>query len=208
MAWKELSSNWLIYNTQLVNFNDNNIYLRRDELIMKLNVKKLIINSLLLAVGLILHEITPPIFMGMKPDLALIMLFIVILINDDYQTALTSGIVCGILTALTTGFPNGQVPNIIDKIVTSHAVYLMLLPIRNKLNAQVKAIFITIIGTIISGSVFLGSAAVLAGLPGGASFTALFIAVVLPATIFNAIGGVILYNIINLSLKRSNSKVY
>lgn len=173
---------------------------------MKLNFKKLVINSLLLGIGFILHQIAPPLLFGMKPDFSLILMFIVILMNEDYKTTLASGIVCGILSALTTTFPNGQIPNLLDKIVTSHIIYLMLLPIRNKLNSQIKLVGISVIGTLISGSVFLGSASILAGLPN--SFLVLFVGVVIPATLANTIAGTVLYNVISLSLKKSNVKVY
>lgn len=173
---------------------------------MKSNFMKAIINSLFIAIGLILHQIAPPLLFGMKPDLSLTMMFIVLLINDDYKTTLLSGIVCGILTALTTTFPFGQIPNLIDKIVTAHLIYLMLLPLRNKINNQINTVVVSLIGTLISGTVFLGSASLLAGLPG--SFSALFMTAVLPATLVNAIVAVILYNALSLAIKRSNVKIF
>jgi len=180
--------------------------LRKEDVIMKSNLKKSIINSLFIAIGLILHQIAPPLFLGMKPDISLTMMFIIILINHDYKSTLLSGIVCGILTALTTTFPGGQLPNVIDKIITAHIIYLMLLPLRNRVNNQIQTIIISIIGTLISGTIFLGSAALLAGLPG--SFSALFITAVLPATLVNTLVAPILYNAINLSIKKSNVKIF
>lgn len=175
--------------------------LRKEDVIMKSNLKKAVINSLFLAIGLILHQIAPPLLFGMKPDLSLTMMFIIILLNDDYQSTLLSGIVCGILTALTTTFPGGQVPNIIDKIVTAHLIYLILLPIRNRVNNQIKTIIVSIIGTLISGTTFLGSAAFLVGLPD--TFSALFIGIVLPATVVNTIVAPILFNAIQISLRQA-----
>jgi len=52
--------------------------------------------------------------------------------------------------------------------------------------------------------VFLLAALLLVGLPGGAGFTALFLAVVLPATVINTIAMVIIYPIVESILKRSN----
>ena len=40
---------------------------------MKMNTKKLVLNSVLLGIGLVLHQIEPAIF-GVKPDMTLIML--------------------------------------------------------------------------------------------------------------------------------------
>lgn len=173
---------------------------------MKTNLKKSIINSLLLAIGFILHQIAPPIFFGMKPDLALVMMFIIILLNDDYKTTLISGIICGILTALTTTFPGGQPANIIDKIITSNVIYFLLIPFRQKFNNQFKIVFFTIIGTLLSGFVFLYSASILVGLP--QSLSALFIAVVLPSALVNTIASSVLYNAIQLSLKHSNTNIF
>lgn len=203
MAWKKSFLSEFKYSN---NIKINNFNLRKEDVIMKSNIKKAVINSLFIAIGLILHQITPPLLLGMKPDLSLTMMFIVILINNDYKSALLSGIVCGILTALTTGFPGGQVPNIIDKIVTANLIYLMLLPLRNRINGQINTIIVSVIGTLISGFVFLGSASLLVGLPG--SFSALFIGIVLPASLVNTVVAPILYNAIKLSIKRSNVNIF
>lgn len=168
---------------------------------MKSNFKRNIINSLLLAIGFILHQIAPPIFFGMKPDLSLTMVFIIIILNEDYKTTLMTGIIAGILAALTTSFPGGQPANVIDKIITSNVIYLVLLPFRNRLSNQIKVIVFTCIGTILSGTAFLTSASILVGLP--QSFSALFIAVVLPAALVNTVAAPILFNAIQLSLKHA-----
>lgn len=168
---------------------------------MKSNIKKMTINSLLLAIGFILHQIAPPLFFGMKPDLSLTMILIIIILNDDYKTALMCGVIGGILAALTTTFPGGQPANVIDKIITSNVIYLLLMPLRNKLNNQVKVIIFTAIGTILSGTVFLSAASILVGLPN--SFSALFLAVVLPAALVNTIVAPILYNAIKIASKHS-----
>ena len=49
---------------------------------MKMNTKKLVLNSVLLGIGLVLHQIEPAIF-GVKPDMTLIMLFSVMILNKD-----------------------------------------------------------------------------------------------------------------------------
>ena len=76
-----------------------------------MNVKKMILNAILIAIGALLHQITPALGLPMQPDFALAMLFIIIVINNDYKTTLISSIIIGILTALTTKFPGGQLPN-------------------------------------------------------------------------------------------------
>lgn len=157
-----------------------------------MKLKKMLISALLLAIGMILHEVFPPILFGMKPDMLLCMMFIAIILNDEYKSVIVIGIAAGILTALTTTFPGGQLPNIIDKIITCNFVYLMLKLIKNRFNGQLQILVISITGTLISGTAFLGAAALIAGLPG--SFTALMLAVVIPAAALNLAAGIVLYN--------------
>ena len=86
---------------------------------MKTNTRKMVLNALLLGIGLVLHQIEPTIF-GIKPDMTLIMLFTIMILNkDDYKTCLVCGIIAGIFAGITTSFPGGQVPNVIDKFITS-----------------------------------------------------------------------------------------
>ena len=56
------------------------------------------------------------------------------------------------------------------------------------------------IGTLISGTIFLLSAQLIVGLP--APFIALFLTVVLPATIINLVAGIFLYKVVEISMKR------
>lgn len=165
-----------------------------------MNLKKMIINSLLLAIGLILHQIAPPLLFGMKPDILLTMMFITIFISKDYKTAVIISITSGILTAATTTFPGGQIPNVIDKLITGQIVYFLFKIMDKKLNNQLQMGLVSVIGTVISGTIFLGSALYIVGLP--APFSILMYTVVIPATVVNALVGVILYNAINLALKR------
>ncbi|WP_297436461.1 tryptophan transporter [uncultured Clostridium sp.] len=171
------------------------------------NTKKLVMNALLLGVGAMLHQITPALGLPMQPDFALAMLFIVIIINNgDYKTTLISGIVTGIFTALTTKFPGGQIPNFIDKMVTVHIVFLLVLVLGKVLKDMdekkkrfIQMVIILPVGTLISGSVFLGSALMIVGLP--APFMALFMTVVLPAIAINLVVGVVLFKVIEKSMR-------
>ena len=175
-----------------------------------INTKKMIINALLLAIGAILHQITPALGLPMQPDFALAMLFIIMIINNnDYKTSLIAAIITGVFTALTTKFPGGQLPNIIDKIITVNLMYAILLFLNKILeyinvNKNMKENLLVIIsfplGTLISGTTFLLSAQYIVGLP--AKFSILFLTSVIPALLINTIGGFILYQAINVSLKR------
>lgn len=166
-----------------------------------MNVKKMILNAILIAIGALLHQITPALGLPMQPDFALAMLFIIILINDDYKTTLISSLIMGIITALTTKFPGGQLPNIIDKLVTAQIVYIIFKLIGNKLNDNIKIIISLSFGTVISGIVFLFSASILVGLP--SSFISLVVIVVLPAALMNILLGTVLYKAIGRALKVS-----
>jgi len=158
-----------------------------------MNLRKTILSSLLLAIGLVLHQLVPPFLFGMKPDFLLSMMFIAIILADDYRLTIIIGLAAGILTAATTTFPGGQIPNIIDKFITCNIVYFILKLLKNNSNSQIKIIIISLIGTLASGGIFLGTAFILVGLPG--PFLALVMAVVLPAALFNMITSMILYNI-------------
>lgn len=165
----------------------------------RMDIKKLTMNAILIAIGAILHQITPAIGLPMQPDLALAMLFIIIIINKDYKTTLISGLIMGIFTALTTKFPGGQLPNIIDKVVTAHIIYFAVLPLKNRMKDITKMLICLPIGTIVSGLVFLLSAQFIVGLPG--EFIVLVKVVVIPAAIMNTVLGIILYKSVNVALK-------
>lgn len=202
---------WTIAKSNL-SFEIYNYYLNLGGIKMKtnMNTKKMVINALLLAIGAILHQITPALGLPMQPDFALAMLFIIMIINNnDYKTSLISAIITGIFTALTTKFPGGQLPNIIDKLITVNLMYIILLTVNKTLkyiniNNDIKQNLLVIIsfplGTLISGTTFLISAQYIVGLP--AKFSILFVTTVIPALLINTIGGFIIYQTINISLKR------
>lgn len=169
-----------------------------------MKLKKLLVSSLLLAVGLMLHQITPPLLMGMKPDFLLSMMFIAILISDDYKLTLTIGLAAGILTAMTTTFPGGQFPNIIDKILTCNFIFILTKALGDRLGNGIKIIIISVLGTFFSGIVFLLSASYLVGLP--APFLALILTVVLPASLLNTVFTTVLFNAVTLAMKAAAIK--
>ena len=161
---------------------------------MKTTAKQLTINALLLAVGFILHYFTPAIG-SMQIDFSLITLILVINLNkNSFGTCMAAGIATGIFSGITSKFPLGLVPNLIDKIMTTIAVYLLIrLLDKTTLSSKIKAIAVNAIGTLLSGTVFLVSALLLAGLP--APFSVLFTTVVVPAIIVNTIAGFIINTI-------------
>ena len=160
-----------------------------------MKTKQLVTNSLLLAVGFLLHYVTPAIGLPMQIDFSLITLILVISLNkNSFSTCIASGVATGIFAGLTTKFPMGMIPNIIDKLVTTIAVYLLIkLLDKTALHNKIKAIAVNAIGTLVSGTIFLSSALLLVGLP--APFSLLFVTVVIPAIIVNTIAGFIINTI-------------
>lgn len=169
-----------------------------------MSIKKIIINSLFLGIGAVLHQISPPLLFGMKPDFSLVMLFIIMILNEDYKTCLTAGIVAGILAAATTTFPGGQLANIVDKFITTNIMFLVLIPLRNAFNNQIKVILVSALGTVISGTAFLTVALVTVGLPAG--FRVLFLSVVIPACLINTVSASVIFNALSAALKRGAIK--
>ena len=162
---------------------------------MKTKTKQLVTNSLLLAVGFLLHYLTPAIGLPMQIDFSLITLILVITLNkSSFNTCIASGLVTGIFSGLTSKFPLGFIPNIIDKITTAIVVYLLLkLLDKTTLSIKIKAIIVNAVGTLVSGVVFLASALILVGLP--APFSLLFVTVVIPAIAVNTVIGFIVDNV-------------
>ena len=160
-----------------------------------MKTKQLTINSLLLAVGFLLHYVTPAIGLPMQIDFSLITLVLVINLNrNSFSTCIAGGIATGIFSGITTKFPLGFIPNIVDKITTAIAVYLLLkLLDKTALSSKIKAIVVNAVGTLVSGTVFLVSALLLVGLP--APISVLFVTVVIPAIVVNTIAGFIINTI-------------
>ena len=161
----------------------------------RMKTKQLITNALLLAIGFLLHYFTPAIGLPMQIDFSLITLILIINLNkNNFNVGIASGIATGIFSGMTTKFPAGLIPNIIDKILTTVAVYLLIkLLDKTALHNKIKAIVVNAVGTLISGTVFLASALLLVGLP--APFSVLFITVVIPAIVVNTIAGFIINTI-------------
>ena len=163
--------------------------------VKEMKAKQLTTNSLLLAVGFLLHYVTPAIGLPMQIDFSLITMILVINLNkNSFSTCLASGVATGIFAGITSKFPFGLVPNIVDKIMTTIFVYLLIkLLDKTTLHNKIKAIAVNAVGTLVSGVVFLVSALLLTGLP--APFFVLFTTVVVPAIIINTVIGFIVNSI-------------
>jgi Tryptophan transporter TrpP len=175
----------------------------------------MVISALLLAMGLVFHTIIPGVFFGMKPDFILIFMFIAFILNPTYPNAVVIGVAGGVLSGLTTSFPGGFLPNLIDKPITMTVVFITFallnkVQLFNRFNFDKNYLLTTIIGiigTLTSGVVFLGSATIIVGLPAGASFAFLFYTVVLTTTVINAVLTPLVYVVMNAAARRSNRQI-
>jgi len=164
-----------------------------------MQTKNLVLLALFVGIGTVLHTVVPGIYLGMKPDFSLTMMFLGILLFPDKRYVLLLAVATGIISGMTTTFPGGFVPNIIDKFVTGF-VFFALVSLMKQYKNIISYSVLTAFGTIISGVVFLGSALLIVGLPG--PFAALFTSVVLPAVAFNVVAFMIIYPIITSIAKR------
>lgn len=153
----------------------------------------LVLIALFLALGAVLHAVMPGFFFGMKPDMLLTMMFLAILLFPTIKHTFVAGLTGGVLSALTTTFPSGQIPNFIEKPITALLFFALLLLLKKYAGHLATACLLTAIGTIASGLLFLTFAAIFFALPGGATIFALFVAVVLPAAALNTVLMAILF---------------
>ncbi|AZV41612.1 tryptophan transporter [Peribacillus asahii] len=166
-----------------------------------MNTKTLVSIAMLLGIGTALHFIIPG-YLLMKPDMMLLMMFLAIALFPEKKNVFVIALGCGLLSAITTSFPGGYIPNIIDKFVTAFLFYFLIVTFK-KLSTNVAGLVgLTVIGTLISGVVFLGSAYLIVGLP--KSFVLLVGGVVVPAMAANAIVMAIIYPIIAKILKKTS----
>ena len=167
-----------------------------------MKTKDLVLLALFMGIGAVLHIIAPPILFGMKPDIMLPMMFLGILIFPKANYVLVLSIATGVISALTTAVPGGQISNLVEKPITAFVFFGLFMLVPKQLEKKIITPILAALGTIVSGSVFLAMALFVIGqMPG--SFIALFVAVVLPATLFNVVFTIILYPIVKSILQRS-----
>ena len=162
-----------------------------------MKLKSMILTSVLLAMGFVLHAVVPGVF-GMKFDLMLTFMFIAIMILPTFKNALLAGLLSGILTAMTTTFPGGQLPNLIDKFVTAILILTLVQLLKNYKNEYVKSAFIGLIGTFVSGMIFLTSALLIVGLP--APLGILVTSIVIPTALTNAVITIFVYKAAKIAM--------
>lgn len=157
-----------------------------------MKTKDLTLSAILLGIGTALHFIVPGIFLGVTPDFIVCFMFLAIIINPDFKKSIVIGLAAGMLAAITSKFPGGQIPNIIDKLVTAISVHGMTEILFKKDINSIKMAIIQVVGTFISGTVFLTSATLIAGFDPNAILPAMA-SVVATAAIGNIILGSIVF---------------
>jgi len=160
-----------------------------------MNTKVLVSLALLVGMGAVLHAVIPGVFFGMKPDMMLTTMFLGIVLFPSKRAIGLLGITTGVISGITTSFPGGLLPNMLDKPVAALVFAALFFVLRKYQRSVVVVASLTIIGTLVSGVVFLLSALFLVGLPDSATFSSLFLAVVLPTAVINSIAIGIMYQI-------------
>ncbi|KIL50129.1 tryptophan transporter [Jeotgalibacillus alimentarius] len=166
-----------------------------------MNTRTLVALALFAGMGTALHLLIPG-ALTMKPDMSLLMMFLGILLFPGVKNVLVIGLATGILSGLTTTFPGGFLPNVIDKPITAFAFYGIILLAGKLARKPAGAAVLAAVGTLISGTIFLGSAALLVGLPG--PIMALALSAVVPAIVVNGLLMAVMYPVAQAIMKRSN----
>ena len=167
-----------------------------------MKTKNITISAIFMALGLVMHFMVPPIFGGVKPDFLLSMMFMCLIITDDIKEAILVGLCGGVMSALTTSFPGGQIPNMAEKILTTLFCYYLLKALGKDLTTP-KIIVLFALGTLVSGLVFLLLALFIT------DQMAIFfpsLSVVLLAMVVNSIFGVVLMNVYKKIEKKKKRK--
>ncbi|WP_079529335.1 tryptophan transporter [Halobacillus hunanensis] len=166
-----------------------------------MNTRVLVMLSLLIGIGTVLHAIMPPFFLGMRPDMMLAMMFLGIMLFPKLPYVLLLSVATGFISALTTTVPGGQIANLIDKPLTALTFFGLYIAL-GKLLKKVTASVLTAIGTVVSGTIFLSCVLFVIGLM-DASFTVMFATVVLPTAVVNTFVMTVIYPIAQRIMKRS-----
>src|SRR5690625_7638216 len=104
-----------------------------------MNLRVLVLLSLFVGIGFVLHYVVPPVFLGMKPDMALAMMFLGIILFPKLNKVLLLSLLTAIVSALTTSFPMGEIINFIEKLITAFIFLSLYLLVRNVSNKLVTA---------------------------------------------------------------------
>lgn len=168
---------------------------------MKLKEKILI--TLLLTIGLLLHYITPGIFLGMKVDFLLIFIIISIMLFPEFENYLLVALLGGLFSAMATTFPGGQISNMIDKLISTYVILLLVKALEKHLDKKIVVLALGFIGTMVSGTIFLASSKFIMGLD-NIGINLIYL-VVLPSAVINSIALPFTYSMVSKVKKMTGS---
>ena len=158
--------------------------------------------AMLVAVGAALYLVIPGINGGMKPDFMLTMMFIGLLLFRDVKSVFILTIATGVLSGLFSTFPLGFFPNIVDKLITGFAFYVVIKSMKSISSNLIASTVLVGLGTILSGFIFLSVAIFMLGVD--LPFLFLFATVVLPAVVLNGVAFFLINPIVTKILERSS----
>ncbi|QDP39728.1 tryptophan transporter [Radiobacillus deserti] len=163
-----------------------------------MNLQGRVLRFLLIIVGIavILHVIVPPVLLGMRPDMMLAMMFLGIMLFPSLPYVFLLSILTGLVSAITTSVPGGEIANLIDKPLTALFFYGVYFVLTKKIDAQVAAPILAACSTMVSGTIFLFLSLFIVGIFEGNFFT-LFHTIVIPTAVFNTIFLVVLFPVAN-----------
>ncbi|WP_082234712.1 tryptophan transporter [Halobacillus massiliensis] len=167
-----------------------------------MNTRVLVLLSLLVGMGAVLHAVLPPFFLGMRPDMMLAMMFLGIMLFPRLSYVGVLGVATGLISALTTTVPGGQLANMVEKPITA-IVFFGLYLVLNRTLKGTAAPILTAAGTLISGAVFLGIVLFVIGIM-EAGFGVMFVTIVLPTAVINTIAMLFIYPLAQSIMRRSN----
>ncbi|WP_369813843.1 tryptophan transporter [Halolactibacillus sp. JCM 19043] len=104
-----------------------------------MKTKDLVLLALFMGIGAVLHIIAPPILFGMKPDIMLPMMFLGILIFPKANYVLVLSIATGVISALTTTVPGGQISNLVEKPITAFVFFGLFMLVPKQLDKKIIA---------------------------------------------------------------------
>ncbi len=166
-----------------------------------MNTKNLVLMALLVSVGAALYVMIPGFNGGMKPDFMLTMMFIGILLFPQTKNVFLLAVTTGVISGLFSTFPGGFFPNVIDKFITAFVFLAAVLLLKKFVGKLPATIALSALGTMLSGAIFLSAAIFIIGAE--IPFAPLFLTVVLPAALVNAIAFAFIYPIVITLVKRS-----
>lgn len=150
-----------------------------------MKIKNLTISTLFLTLGLVLHITVPGTVGLMKPDFMMAFFFFALFELQSFREVAVISIVCGFLTAMTTSMPGGEIANVVDKLITGPLVFYSYQFLVNRISPKVTSCFISGMGTLISGVIFLSVVQALGGIQ--LPFQMFLFGIILPAMVVNSL---------------------